>query len=491
MKVILDCYTDEPAGLGVPPYLGVYPRYIAGMLMKHDDVKYLTIDDLRLYRKYGSRIPETKLSKKTDISIHNLSKNWQHVGDILKNSEEVYVIAGAHTSGKYLSALPGSLKEVVRLLSPFPVRKFLCGPSSSEFGSSFQGGMKVSKKQVDYVHDYYDGVFTLPERYSQLRKIATDGASIASQVFTPFIAELETGHGCTRKKGCSFCLEPLKYCLEFRKQKDILEEAAVLRKYTPYFRLGKQSCFYSYKGGDVAEMEKLLKGMAELKPKVLHIDNANPRMVDEKRTRLIVKYCTEGNVAAFGVESFDPAVIKANNLNSDPEATMKAIRIVNKIGGEHGKNGMPKLLPGINILFGLIDESKKTFDINLEWFKKMLDEDLLVRRINIRQVIPFQGTDLMAKAGNKFLKKNKKYYWKARDKIRKQVDLEMLKRLVPLGTVLKDVHMEIYDGKHSFGRQFGSYPLIVGVSKRVELGRYYTVKVKKHNLRSIEAELLN
>ncbi len=27
---ILDCYTDEPAGLGVPPYLGTYPRYLAG-----------------------------------------------------------------------------------------------------------------------------------------------------------------------------------------------------------------------------------------------------------------------------------------------------------------------------------------------------------------------------------------------------------------------------------------------------------------------------
>ncbi len=24
---ILDCYTDEASGLGVPPYLGTYPRY--------------------------------------------------------------------------------------------------------------------------------------------------------------------------------------------------------------------------------------------------------------------------------------------------------------------------------------------------------------------------------------------------------------------------------------------------------------------------------
>ena len=49
---ILDCYTDEPAGLGVPPYLGTYPRYIAGYL--NEDVHYLTIDDLRLFNKNNS-----------------------------------------------------------------------------------------------------------------------------------------------------------------------------------------------------------------------------------------------------------------------------------------------------------------------------------------------------------------------------------------------------------------------------------------------------
>ena len=30
--VIIDCYTDEPSGLGVPPYLSVHSRYIAGVL---------------------------------------------------------------------------------------------------------------------------------------------------------------------------------------------------------------------------------------------------------------------------------------------------------------------------------------------------------------------------------------------------------------------------------------------------------------------------
>jgi len=45
---ILDCYTDEAAGLGVPPYIGTYPRYIAGeQILQGNNVNYITIDDLR------------------------------------------------------------------------------------------------------------------------------------------------------------------------------------------------------------------------------------------------------------------------------------------------------------------------------------------------------------------------------------------------------------------------------------------------------------
>ncbi len=47
-RAILDCYTDEPAGLGVPPFIGVWPRYAAGLY--EQEPTYLTIDDLRLVR---------------------------------------------------------------------------------------------------------------------------------------------------------------------------------------------------------------------------------------------------------------------------------------------------------------------------------------------------------------------------------------------------------------------------------------------------------
>ena len=45
---ILDGYVDEPACLGVPPYLSPYIRTVAGALTMYKyRVRYLTIDQLR------------------------------------------------------------------------------------------------------------------------------------------------------------------------------------------------------------------------------------------------------------------------------------------------------------------------------------------------------------------------------------------------------------------------------------------------------------
>ena len=47
----------------------------------------------------------------------------------------------------------------------------------------------------------------------------------------------------------------------------------------------------------------------------------------------------------------------------------------------------------------------------MKWLKKILDNNLLLRRINIRQVNIFEGTPLHETAGNKFIRKNKKYIY--------------------------------------------------------------------------------
>ena len=273
---------------------------------------------------------------------------------------------------------------------------------------------------------------------------------------------------------------------------DVLEEVVAYYKAgARHFRIGKQADFYA-----IDQPIELLKQINKKCPKieVLHLDNVNPNSVisedGEEITKAIVKYCTSGNIAAFGIESFDPDVVKANRMNTSPTVAMKAIEIINKYGAERGKNGMPKFLPGLNLIFGLIGENKLTHQKNIEALQNILDSELLLRRINLRQVVVMPGTYLEQEAGNKYWRKNKKYYWKWRNEIRQKIDLPMLKRVVPVGTILSDVYTEIYDGKTTFCRQYGTYPLIVGVKGRIPLGKKIKVKIVGHMLRSLVGEVV-
>ena len=63
--------------------------------------------------------------------------------------------------------------------------------------------------------------------------------------------------------------------------------------------------------------------------------------------------------------------------------------------------------------------------------------------------------------------------------------MPMLEKILPKGTVLKGVRTEIYDGGHTFARQFGAYPLVIGLEGRFPLDKYYDVKITNHLLRSV------
>lgn len=481
MITILDCYTDEPSGLGVPPYLGTYPRYLIGLF---PNSIYLTIDDLRLYNKYNSKIPETKPNETTRINVYNLTNNYRDVKNILNNTKTLIIIIGVNTPGKYLSAVPGTIKEVKELLNYFKGKKVLTGPII--YGSGIFGG-----RVATIVKDkFFDEVRDFPLSFSEIDNYSIKGAKILKQIPDIRILEIELGKGCSYGK-CSFCTEPLKSRVLFRNYEEIIKEMKALYEYgARYFRLGKQTCFYSY-----TEAIKLLECIHKELPyiKLLHIDNVNPINViadiDNKITRAIVKYCTSGNIAAFGVETFDKVITKENTLNCTPEMAYRAIKTINQFGKERGENGLPKLLPGINIIFGLKGETKNSNDENLKWLKKFLDEDLWLRRINIRQAVIFPNTE-MSKIGLKYIRKNKKYYWTWRRAIREQIDMPMLKKIFPVGSVLKDVYTEIYQGQVTFGRQFGTYPIIVGIRGRLPLKRFYNIKVTGHMLRSITGEVV-
>ncbi|MBT4935231.1 radical SAM protein [Candidatus Woesearchaeota archaeon] len=481
---ILDCYTDEASGLGVPPYLGTYPRYIYGKLKAEGhDVTYITIDDVRLWKKYQGVKKEPSVKQKTNILVYNTTNN--DAEKVLLSTDNLIVVLGVHVPGKYLSAMPGTLKEVISLLRDVTVSKTLTGPAV--MGTQLEGGKFFEKVDLDF----FDEVQDFAMSFDEVGKVSVKSASILQQIPDKRVIEIETSRGCKVGK-CSFCTEPLKNCFVNRSKKSVVEEVVAFYKAgARHFRIGKQADFYS--SDDPVGM---LKDIRKKCPKieVLHIDNVNPNSVISKNgeeiTQAIVKYCTPGNIAALGVESFDPIVVKSNLLNTSPAVALRAINMINKYGGVRGENGMHAFLPGINIIFGLIDESKQTHVANMDALKNVFDSGLLLRRINVRQAAVLPGTLLEKKAGNKFVRKNKKYYWKWRNDIRQTIDFPMLQKIVPVGTVLKDVYTEIYDGKTTFCRQMGTYPLIIGVKGRLPLKEKISVRVVDHMLRSIVGEVV-
>ncbi len=503
---ILDGYVDEPTCLGVPPYISPYPRYLAGAIWDVDastQISYMTIDQLR-----------------TDNSfLDNLSK-----------SDMVIVVAGMIVPGRYLSGFPASPNELVSFLSKITKpTKILCGPAA-RYGFGLSGGKRTRETSV--VEDVFDLIATGDgevviakllksnikqvdtEEYrknaTSIREFAIKGSKIVTQhPFFPnyLITEIETYRGCPRSivGGCSFCSEPSKGPPDFRPIKDIIDEIQALYKSgVQHIRLGNQPCLFSYMAKDAGKKEfpqpnpeaikQLFKGICTVAPdlKTLHIDNANPGVlarypVECRRiAKTIVKYHTPGDVAAFGVESVDPIVIQKNNLKATAEEVLDAVKLLNDIGANRGRNGMPELLPGLNFVFGLEGETRNTFTLDYEFLQSILDQKLLLRRINLRQIIPIPGTK-MEKMGAKLVTKHKKDFKRFKRKVREQIERPMLKSLLPKHTVIKNVFSETYEGKLTFGRQLGSYPLLVGIPGVHPLHEFFDVKVIDHGYRSITA----
>jgi radical SAM superfamily enzyme with C-terminal helix-hairpin-helix motif len=505
---IIDGYVDEPTCLGVPPYISPYPRYIAGAIIDFDKtahISYLTIDQIR---------------------------KEKNLLQALSNSDLIIAIVGMSVPGRYLSGFPASPNELIFLMSKFTKpKKILTGPAA-RYGFGMSGGRKT--KDISFVKDVFDliikgdGEIVLSDLFksnfeiedvdlSKLRKNASiirNFAVLGSRIVKShpnypdyLIAEIETYRGCPRGiiGGCSFCCEPSKGPPDFRPIKDIIDEIKELYDNgVRHYRIGNQPCIFSYMAENAKSceyprpnpdaLEKLFSSIKRIAPrlKTLHIDNANPGIIArfpsecKKICKTIIKYHTPGDVAAFGIESVDPVVISKNNLKASTEEVIYAIKLLNEIGSKRGKNGMPELLPGLNFVIGLIGETKNTYDLNYGFLKDIYDENLLVRRINLRQVIPIPGTK-MGEIGNKIILKNKQHFQRFKKKVKTDIERPMLEKMLPAGSILRDIYTEKHDGKLTFGRQVGSYPLLIGIPGVFELKNFFDVKVVDYGYRSITA----
>ena len=228
---------------------------------------------------------------------------------------------------------------------------------------------------------------------------------------------------------------------------------------------------------------ELFEGLKALEFDVLHVDNANAAVISsyhdesEQVLETLAHCCTDGNVLALGMETADPRVVIENNLNSTSEQVLDAVRTINRIGGERGPNGLPRLLPGINIVCGLDGETADTYRMDMDLLRTVRDEGLMVRRINIRQVLPIR---------REFdVRVDQRRFKRFKEEVRSDIDRVMLERVAPYGTVLRGVYMEIHDGNTTFGRQIGSYPLLVGIPYKVNLDTFQDVFVTDWGFRSI------
>jgi len=321
-------------------------------------------------------------------------------------------------------------------------------------------------------------------------------------------AELETYRGRTRfvSGGCSFCVTKNYGRVLVRKPENIVREVEALYKAgVRHFRLGRQSDVLVYGSKelgieewprpDPSMLERLFHGIRVVAPslRTLHIDNVNPGTLvhHEKESvealKIIVKYHTPGDVAALGIESVDPRVVKLNNLKVDFEDAIKAVEIVNRIGRIRGYNGLPELLPGINFVLGLPGETSETFRLNLEFLEELLRRNLLVRRINVRQVLILPATRLW-NFGDKLVKKHRKLVRWFKSRVQELSRL-FLERVIPRGTIIRGLYVERYIPSLgvTFARQAGSYPIVAEIPCKISERAIIDVVVYGYSGRSIRA----
>jgi len=474
--LVLDGYTDEPACLGVPPFISPYARLAYGALVSAGaEVSYATIDQ------------------------------WRSSGVSLGKVDLLAVIRNISVPGKYLRGMPASDRELVSIARSAP------GTTIASLGVAPDRAPHVLKDSFDHIaamdldaclHDIVRTGNPEDRRRTEAEWDAWSvrGAEACARhpdLGGPLIAEVQMYRGCVRHVtgGCSFCVEPLLGEVLFRPPEAVLREVEALSEVgVRNLRLGAQSCVYCYLSEETGRSENprpnadavsgLLKGIRRTTdPEVFHLDNANPAVIAEhpkesKRiTKAIVEHCTSGNVLAFGLESADPKVQRANNLNSTAEQTLDAIRLVNEVGGGIGGSGLPHVLPGVNILCGLLGESRETYRLDLEFLQKVLAEGLMLRRINIRQVVPAR-TDFPGV-------RHKAEFDRFKRRVREQVDGPMLKRLVPPRTIMRSVYAELREGGRTFGRQSGTYPLLVEIPYPVPVGDKVDITVTGTGFRSV------
>ncbi len=475
---LIDGYLDEPSCLGVPPYISPHIRYTYGALIsagiKEENLQYYTIDQLR--------------------------RNWAENITELEDSDLIIIIAGTTVPGHYLGGKPVSLKEIQELGQKLQYPQKVLGGPITLVKKKVNGFDHICSEiaALDLFQVLTDRHVSREKLSQKIRDWAVTGARLTKihPNYPNLVCEIETFRGCPRLKHCAFCSERLKKKTYQRSAEEVISEVQSLADAGNHFyRIGCQTDLLLYQAArkdngkfilNPTAIKELYQGIREADPglKVLHLDNINPANItthpeaSREIIETITTYNTPGDIAAFGLESADPVVLEKNNIESDPETTFQAIKTINEIGGSR-EDGIPKFLPGINLLHGLIGEREETPAYNFEFLKRVYDAGLMLRRINIRQVVSSGNYPVAKIDRGRFLA--------YKERVNKVINQPMLKRVFPTGTIIKNVLTEEIKGKLTYGRQLGSYPILIGIPGQLELNEFIDVRVIDHGYRSITA----
>jgi len=472
--LLLDGYIDTPTELGVPPYISATVRYIAYVLDYYGlDYEYVPVCTWRRLAHSGE-LKSVFPAKQYGIVI---------------------IVGGTTVPGRYLSAYPVDAKELKKIARYFRNNtKIAVGPLAvaSDRGKKFVSG--VSTEDWDYVvwgdveefffnffRDltyYRPGFYECETDFSILDKVL-ERANTDFTRLHPFyphvIAEIETARGCDKRPSCIYCensIKPRK--VEFRSIESVRRELELLRGGLAAIRFGKQANILAYGGEDVGKavyrpnpdaVSKLYEAAHDLKFEVIHSDNANPLTFKlfpaeaVKALEAIATYNTPYDTLALGIEDVSEKVVKMCNLKVGKEDALKVVAMIQ----EHGKG---KIYAGINVLLGLPFQTTESLNELLDFLKELTQYK--VRRINIRQVQVVKGSVLARLVEAKRLKiakLKKNVIHSFRERVRKEIDLVLIKKVFPAGTIF-DAVVEKETKEGSFARFLGSYPPVIFIPQK-------------------------
>lgn len=239
----------------------------------------------------------------SDRLTYTATVNRDNAVQLLHDAEAVIVVAGDKVPSVHLHAVNGGQDDIARAMACVRGRRYLLGPMATYAlaePASWAG-------LFDTVHTHTVTSRTLalgssgPAPYGQLAEDRSSFTGLTEQMPWQPVAELELYRGCTRRVFCRFCNEPAKSpTVVHRTVDDVLAEAAQLYGAgVRHFRLGRQTCFFSYQGRDEDAIRTLLAGVREACPELemLHIDNADPLAVASPVGRRIAQ---DGRRAVHG-----------------------------------------------------------------------------------------------------------------------------------------------------------------------------------------------